>query len=78
MTLLGPAVEPGLSPTQAAKAKGSCQKNIREAYNHLGLHHDIQDSPDRIPYVTWAARLLFREATAAVLSLVRRMHLATS
>eukprot|EP00975_Prorocentrum_lima_P004892 1066295-Prorocentrum_lima.AAC.1 len=33
--IIGPIVEPRLTPEQAAKAGGSCGPHVREAYRHL-------------------------------------------
>ena len=74
MHILGPAVEPGLTDGQAARAGGSCQRNIRRAFAHL---ESAPQAGTAVPHVRWACEVLFGPATDAVLRVCHfRQHAA--
>ena len=74
MQCIGPGLEPGLDPGQAAVAGGSCHRNIRQAFAHLRQRPD-EAPADRFAYCDWACRVLFGDATDAVLAACRQVHL---
>ena len=68
MGTVGPALEPHLDPSQAARLGGCCQQNIRQAFQHLASP-DATRPADRLPHNRWACRMLFGQCMEAVLAI---------
>ena len=70
-SLIAPAIEPSLTKAQAAIAGGSCQQNIRAAFQHLAQPCQESTPPYRLRKNEWACRTLFGDSTELVLQLRR-------
>ena len=71
MDTIGPALEPSLDPSQAARMGGSCQQNIRNAFQHLEKPN-CSWTGNRVPHNRWACRMLFGACMEAVLEICLR------
>ena len=74
--LLSPAIEPFLTPAQAAVAGGSCQGNIKAAHAHLAMLEEPERPPWRIPHAEWACSAVLKGTMAAVLRVCARRQRA--
>ena len=74
--LLSPVIEPLLTDSQAAKAGGTCQRNIAAAHRHLACEEDPARPPYRIPHSSWVCKEVFQEAASPVLRVCERRQRA--